>query len=311
MDDYINQSISSKVKTIPHLDKNASYRLRVGSDLEWIIVATTSAKEWQARFSSVLRLENQGPLEYNPDIITCTQEDDIPALRQILQASYPDPLEWMSYVYYGIRVHELIGTNRLLFEIVSEESVEANIYNMWAAMHPIYRAVLREGGLPLHAGLAVNNQKASAFAAPGGGGKSTTCSRLPDDWTVIGDDEMVALPEATGKWIAHPFPTWSRFLQGDTGISWDVNTRYPLEAIYFIEKSATDNIVQLRPSTSAALINQSSRQIMRRGWDLYPPSDSDWIKQLIISNASSAANSLKSAKLQLTLSGDLRGLLDN
>lgn len=129
-------------------------------------------------------------------------------------------------------------------------------------MERIASAIAREslvrGGLLLHAALAEYQGSGFVMAGPGGVGKSTASRRLPSPWRSICDDMTLVVRDGTGRFWAHPWPTWSRFfLNGPEG-SWPVEQAVPLRAIFFLLQSPADELEPLNSTQAAALLLESA-----------------------------------------------------
>lgn len=84
------------------------------------------------------------------------------------------------------------------------------------------------GGLLLHGALAEHDGRGAILAGPGGVGKTTASRRLPPSWRSLSDDVALVVRGVDGKYWAHPWPTWSRFMFGGPCGSWDVQHAVPL-----------------------------------------------------------------------------------
>lgn len=98
------------------------------------------------------------------------------------------------------------------------------------------RAVESHGGLLIHGALAEWNGKGVILTGKSGIGKSTASGRLPPTWRSLSDDASLIVKSGPGRYAAHPWPTWSRIFDGETGASWPVGRGVPLAGIYFISR---------------------------------------------------------------------------
>ena len=124
-------------------------------------------------------------------------------------------------------------------------------------------ASLVRGGLLLRAALAEHQGSGFAMAAPSGAGKSTAGSRLRPPWRLLCDDMTLVVQDLSGRWWAHPWPTWSRFFSEGPGGSWPVEHAVPLQAIFFLTQSPSDGLEPIKPTQSAALILESAENLTR------------------------------------------------
>lgn len=130
------------------------------------------------------------------------------------------------------------------------------------------RAAQSRGGVLLHGALAEKDGIGVILAAPGGTGKSTASGRLSAPWRSLCDDATLVVPDALGNYWAHPWPTWSRFLWGGSGGSWDVQHAVPLKGVFFLSRSHADHVESIGPGHALSLLVESAQQasqLMARG----------------------------------------------
>jgi SynChlorMet cassette protein ScmC len=101
------------------------------------------------------------------------------------------------------------------------------------------------GGLLVHGALAERNGVGVILAGPGGVGKTTASRRLPRPWRSLSDDNTLIVKSPDGAYWAHPWPTWSRYRQGDMSGSWDVQAAVKLELICMLSQAGKDLLVPL------------------------------------------------------------------
>lgn len=132
----------------------------------------------------------------------------------------------------------------------------------------IAREAQARGGLLLHGALAERNGTGVILAAPGGTGKTTASQRLPSPWKSLCDDATLVVRDKQGEYWAHPWPTWSRFLWGGSGGSWDVQHAVPLKAIFFLDRATEDRVEPVGPGQAVSLLVECAQQasiLMIRG----------------------------------------------
>ena len=136
--------------------------------------------------------------------------------------------------------------------------------------------VQKEGGLLVHAALAEcqtnGSSKGFIFSAAGGTGKSTTSRRLPPPWKSWSDDACLIVPLPDGRYNAHPWPTWSRYLYAEqTDRHWDVQSAVPLSTCVFLKQASSDSLEPIGAGQTASLLTESARQI--NYWDHNIPAE--------------------------------------
>jgi SynChlorMet cassette protein ScmC len=110
------------------------------------------------------------------------------------------------------------------------------------------------GGLLLHGALIERNGWGIILAGPGRVGKTTASRRLPSSWRSLSDDATLIVCDEEGAYWAHPWPTWSYFMSGGRGGTWDVNHAVPLKAIFFLQKAQLDRAEPVAPGQSVCLL---------------------------------------------------------
>ncbi|MDP8239060.1 MAG: SynChlorMet cassette protein ScmC [Candidatus Hatepunaea meridiana] len=271
------------------------YRLRLADGRNWLLCSNEDTKEWVDRFAGIMGLQ---PL-VSDDI-----SSRILVIRDISKiGEHFGEFNWSHYNHYGMTIRSNSKTDDLIYVIREESSFENNIYNMWACVYPIYKQALLYNGTPLHAALVERNGMGVLLAAPGGTGKTTAYRRLPESWGKLGDDECLIVPDNQGSFSAHPFPTWSNFLLKKSQNFWQVESYLPVGAIFFLQPADKDEITPLKSGYAATLINQSVRQIMRRGWSFLDHNDELELKRKLIDISVTIAKNIPAFMLHLSLTG--------
>ena len=124
------------------------------------------------------------------------------------------------------------------------------------------------GGVLLHGALAERDGIGVILAAPGGTGKSTASDRLLAPWRSLCDDTTLVVRDSQGNYWAHPWPTWSRFLQGESGGTWDVQNAVPLKGVFFLSQAVEDRVESVGPGHAVSLLvecAEQTSQLMARG----------------------------------------------
>jgi SynChlorMet cassette protein ScmC len=132
----------------------------------------------------------------------------------------------------------------------------------------LVHAAQTRGGVLLHGALAEKDGIGVILAAPGGTGKTTASDRLPAPWHSLCDDTTLVVRDSEGKYWAHPWPTWSRFLRGESGGSWDVQKAVPLASVFFLSRAVEDRVESVGSGRSVGLLvecAEQSSQLMARG----------------------------------------------
>ena len=122
------------------------------------------------------------------------------------------------------------------------------------------REAQARGGVLIHGALAERDGMGVILAAPSGTGKTTASNRLPAPWRSLCDDATLVVRDPQGNYWAHPWPTWSCFLAGGPGGTWDVQHAVPVKGIFFLAQAGEDRVVQVGPGQAVSLLLECVRQ---------------------------------------------------
>lgn len=122
--------------------------------------------------------------------------------------------------------------------------------------------LLPHGGFLVHGALVEKDGYGIILAGPGTVGKSTACSRIPPPWHALSDDATLVVPDGQGGYLAHPWPTWSRFFDNGPGGAWNVGKAVPLIALFFLHQSPEDRAEPVNMTQSTAWLVESMHQVM-------------------------------------------------
>jgi len=132
----------------------------------------------------------------------------------------------------------------------------------------IAREAQARGGILIHGALAERNGIGVILAAPGGTGKTTASDRLPATWRSLCDDTTLVVRDSQGNYRAHPWPTWSRFLDGGPGGTWDVQSAVPVKGIFFLSHAFKDRVESVGSGHAVSMLVECVKQasmFMARG----------------------------------------------
>jgi SynChlorMet cassette protein ScmC len=116
------------------------------------------------------------------------------------------------------------------------------------------------GGVLLHGALLCRDGVGVVLAAPGGTGKTTACGRIPLPWRSLCDDATLVVRNPGGGYLAHPWPTWSRFFLDGPGGCWEVEQAVPLGGIFFLSRSENDGVEPVGEGKAVSLLAENARQ---------------------------------------------------
>jgi hypothetical protein len=123
------------------------------------------------------------------------------------------------------------------------------------------REAQARGGVLIHGALAERDGIGVILVAPGGTGKTTASNRLPASWRSLCDDTTLVVRDPQGNYWAHPWPTWSRFLDGGPGGTWDVQSAVPVKGIFFLTQALEDRVERVGPGHAVSLLGECVGQV--------------------------------------------------
>lgn len=123
------------------------------------------------------------------------------------------------------------------------------------------REAQARGGVLIHGALAERDGIGVILAAPGGMGKTTASNRLPSPWRSLCDDTTLVVRNPQGGYWAHPWPTWSRFLDGGMGGTWNVQEAVPLRGAFVLVQAAEDRVERVGPGHAVSLLWEAVEQV--------------------------------------------------
>ena len=237
------------------IPQQASFRLELSNNQNWNILAETPAQAWAERIAAILQLK-EGRFENGSRLI----------FRKNGSAAKSDePGPWKPLHLEHLTLWSSPETMDVICDVRSEHP---DIFGIWESIYPIYRRARLAGGLPMHAGLVEKDGIGILLAGASRSGKSTCCSRIPLPWNVICDEEVLLLydPEQAIH-LAHPFPTWSKFINTAEHFSWDVQKPVPVKAIFFLEKAQGDALLPLGQGRTAMSLFSLANEKCHIDWE--------------------------------------------
>ena len=144
-------------------------------------------------------------------------------------------------------------------------------YYLWQLSLPIVHSVEIQGGLLLHGALIAKDGYGIILAGPSEAGKTTASTRIPHPWKTLSDDCALLIKTGGGGYMAHPWPTWSRFICNQGGGTWEIEKAVPLRGIFFLRKSESDGIEEINRAQAACMLIESAEQASA------PP---EWVEQI-------------------------------
>ena len=141
------------------------------------------------------------------------------------------------------------------------------------------------------------------IAAAGDTGKSTCYRRLPAPWKPLCDDQVLVLSLGGGRYMAHPFPTWSDYLWRKSTNTWNCSVGVPLKAVFFLEQASNDAVIPLQPGRAVVPMLNSAKELWQTHWSRLETSLKSSQAERVFGNALAMAKTLPAYRLQATLHG--------
>ncbi len=188
-------------------------------------------------------------------------------------------------------------------------SGDTAFYYLWQLSLPIVHSVEIHGGLLLHGALVARDGHGIILAGPSEAGKTTASARIPHPWQTLSDDCALLIKTGDG-YMAHPWPTWSRFICNQGGGAWEVEKAVALRGIFFLRKSENDGIEGIELAQAACMLIESAEQASA------PP---DWVERIEdirtlrtrrLDNLCSLAQRIPSFLLSVSMSGRFWELIE-
>jgi len=184
-------------------------------------------------------------------------------LEEIINKYYPFKKGWEKHGNNQYMTHCIIKD--ILVNIGREKNEEADFLLMKQSFFfPIYREIIKAGGLIIHSVLLKNGNKAILLSGRNHSGKSKCAKKVKKPWEFLSDDISIYL---NGR--VYPFPTWSYFLhkkEQKTQDKWEVNRGIPLKAIFFLEKTDIDNVVEMSKNNAYSQLMENSTELIRQNF---------------------------------------------
>ncbi|MFC2172823.1 SynChlorMet cassette protein ScmC [Acidobacteriota bacterium] len=284
------------------------YSLTLKDNCKWWITGQEDALVLADEFASITKLE-EGRINTGARLIFSTIRKFKPIKdgnihhEHLSVHSLEEHAEWTSYNRKFTRIWRHKSIPDVLCEC-NEEQNNGNIFgSMWFSIQAIYQRSIAKGGLPFHAALADLDGKGILLAGSGDTGKSTCCRRLPNSWKPLCDDETLVVIDDQKRYWAHPFPTWSEYLQKTSRKTWNVQHSVPVNGVFFIRQSPFDEVVPVKQGKASILMYESADQACRLLTDCACREDKIKVKRALFINACEMARKIPTFILRVSLRG--------
>jgi SynChlorMet cassette protein ScmC len=211
--------------------------------------------------------------------------------------------------YLNLNLWYRLDSPDILAEVKSPVSDMQRCTIFKIALQFIYRQSVQRGGLPFHTALVEHQGKGYLLPAASNTGKSTCCRRLPSPWLARGDDEALVVLSPDGRYLAHPFPTWSDWAAGRERF-YNTQEPSPLAGVFFFEQAPADECLPLSPSQAAVEALISAQVTLVRFLLNCTPEEGRHIRMAIFNNAYALFKKVPAFRLRVSLTGRFWELLE-
>jgi SynChlorMet cassette protein ScmC len=268
-----------------------TYTLRLANGQSWDFFFTEGLRRWGRSFASIMNLGRTGIDHGRKLVFVDPPERDGSAeqlARRIECSILPNLQKKQEWNVHNPGPVRIWGTNSLsdkVIELLFLGTQELQTISMFFSLIPVYHAVISNGGLPFHAALVTRNGSGVLIAAAGGGGKSTCARRIPEPWQALCDDETIIVRDKGGRYVVHPFPTWSDRTSRRSRRNWDVQQYVPLQAIFFLEQSEEEMVFEVPKTQAAARAYKAAEQVSAQSFRGLDPAETRNFRQKLFENA--------------------------
>ena len=294
------------------------YSLELGNGLCWTFYFSPDLRIWGQKFMSILGL----PASTAPQgwgIYLCSEREarspEIIGFFNEAENACKNQLDHFTIrgvnIFYNSDTHDSLS----ILPLVTVKRDEHEIIHMMIILFIIYYQLLQHGGLPLHGALLSHpGYGGIGILAPGGTGKSTCARRIPAPWSSYCDDLFWVVSDGGSQYFAHPFPTWSEYLDENKrqpGLKrWNVRNYTHLKDLYFLQKAEDDDSFTLNLPDASLWIFESSMQTCLWLLDDLPKEEQRQIKIRMFENSCILARNIPARILKATLNGQFWKIIE-
>lgn len=287
---------------------NVTLALQLADGQSWGLYFTEGLEVWGDSLASLMRLKRAPSDDKNSLIfVHAPQREDVvcPVVSQTGCSAMPDlgNQVWRVHDLGPVRIWHTDGPSGKVIELLYLSDRKLQIISMFFSLIPIHHAVMANGGLPFHAALVTRNGAGVLIAAPGDGGKSTCAARIPNPWEALCDDQAVIVRDNSGRYAAHPFPTWSDHMSGRSNRTWDVQRHVPLKALFFLEQSREDTVLEIPKTLAAARAYNAAEQVSTHTWRGLDAAEVRAFRNKLFENACELVKTVPTYILRASLTG--------
>jgi len=279
--------------------RRRGFTLRLGDGSCWWISGSPQASFLAEKLAAIMQLQETAPEEgrcmyfYEKSANNPQAELDLSPARGWINLYHP----YLQAFFHPQQRH-------IFCEYDAADPNKPPFVIMAYAAHAIHWESICRGGVPFHGALLEHRGQGVVLAAPGGTGKSTCSRRAPSPWQGRCDDEVLVVRDPSGRYLAHPFPTWTDYLWERAPNTWNVADAIPLAGLFFLEKSPEDEVIPLVGAKAAVAASQSAEQLIALQFLRCVTTEATReIRRTLFNNACTLARQIPAFRLRVTLTG--------
>ncbi len=279
------------------------FSLTLGDGSRWWIVGSGPAGFIAEQLAAMMLLKQGHPGEGpSPDdrLMFFYEKNADPRRLEPLFSQDPG---WTELNHYFFRLSLHSRWHHILGEYDSAKPNSSSHALMFEAMPLVYWESVCRGGLPLHAALLEYQGQRVILAAPGETGKSTCSRRVEPPWRGCCDDEVLVVRSPSGRYLTHPFPTWTDYFWERAENTWQVEDALPLAGIFFFEQAPEDDCVPLEAGRAAAAATYAAEQTMTRFLRYCGAAEAQELRRAMFDNACALVRQVPTFHLRVSLHG--------
>jgi len=308
------RELTGLVEPVKHL---RGFTLQLGDGNHWLIGHIPAANKWVEKLASMLHLhpgtgdaanlmvflEGNTPLERVKQLVG--PESDWVSLSTKAQRLVAPDSGWIVLNNRYLKLWYRMDSPDLVIELKTPLGRNNGYDGIRLALQFVFRQSIQKGGLPLHAALVEHQGKGVLLVGTSGTGKSTCCRRLSPPWKARCDDEVLLTLAPDGRYLAHPFPTWSDYLlqREEDALKSRSQDPSPLDGIFFIEQSASDECLLEDPSKALIEVIIASQIVLHRHLWYCDPEEASNIRAAMFTNACNLVHQIPAFRLRVSLTG--------
>jgi len=271
------------------------YTVKLSNNLIWSLSSETEElKPWLKRIGFIFELDN---IQYQNGI----HDENITAYNE--ENRKTSNIGWQQHDMVTFNASFDTENRKILYSINPFSRKNDEIIAIKGAFYPIYREIIDHGGQLFHAALIECDGKGVILAGKSGVGKSTSCSRLPEHWNVLCDDELLMIPTEQGIYRAHPLPTWSEYIMERSEKTWNIHHSVPVYGMFYIEQADVDSVLPLGEGQSVAQMSESAYQAYRSYWEIVKNENKKLLQRKMFHNSIAMVKKIPVFKLRVSLHG--------